>query len=200
MAKLIFVEPRGDHSTKSNVPPKVINAANALLDDMLKEFDGDFRIQYGDQIRMRGDVRVRLGNAVGNRLTVKLKPGDNTTAREWHISPPAPLTAPSLYRMLKDRQGVPNGDSEPQEAPAEPAPQVLPPITAFPAKTLLERIAELDAEAASYDKRAADIIAAEEELARQMAFIEQLQQEHDNDFTGKAARTRLAEIHRAAGL
>ena len=98
--------------------------------------------------------------------------------------------------MLKDRQGVPNGDSEPQEAPEEPSPVV----PAAPPKTLLERIAELDAEAASYDKRAADIVAAEEELTRQMAHIELLQQEHDNDFTGKAARARLAEIHRAAGL
>lgn len=214
MAELIVDTSHNDETT-----PRIIHDAVEMLDDLLKDFAGKFKVSVLDQIRMRGDVRLRLGNAIGQRLVVKVKPGDNTTAREWGITPPPPLTAQSLYRMLKDK-AVPNGsngsDGNDDDAkPLKPLPSLddvvaalpplvdvskLPPLTAQPFKTLTDRIAELQAASAAYDDRIRIIAGMERQVEELMAKIEAVQQEQEEDYAGKQAGSLLAELRRVAGI
>lgn len=214
MAELIV-----DTSHNDETSPRIIHDAVDMLDGLLKDFDGKFKVTVLDQIKMRGDVRLRLGNAIGQRLVVKVKPGDNTTAREWGITPPAPLTAQSLYRMLKDKT-VPNGDGPPNAEDhvdnMRPLVDVskLPPLDVIQATnakayatnakayatTLTERIAELQAASAAYDDRIQQIAGMERQVEEIMAKIEAVQREQEEDYAGKQAGALLAELRRVAGI
>lgn len=198
-----------DTGQNNPIEPRVVHDAVELLSDLLHNFKGTFKARVLNHIRMRGDARLRLGTPTVGRLMVKVKPGDNSTAWEWGIEPPPPLTAASLYRMLKE-QNVPNGDDE-AEKPAKPTKPTKPAATPAPAPapaasasvstvTLADRIAELQSISTAYDEREKRIHAIGVEIEQKMQELEKVQQQHEEDFTGKQAHALLAELRRVVGI
>lgn len=85
--------------------PRTLRESLTLIQGELERagYDGRWTARPIEQIRSRSQHRFRLSRVVANKLFVKVKPGDNGTAWEWELHPPAPLKAEIVFRDLSDR-------------------------------------------------------------------------------------------------
>lgn len=87
------------------IDPRTLRESLTLIQGELERagYEGRWNARPIEQIRSRSQHRFRLSRVVANKLFVKVKPGDNGTAWEWELHPPAPLKAEIIFRDLSER-------------------------------------------------------------------------------------------------
>jgi len=89
--------------------PKLERTSVALLQEHLEAVgaDGDFLATAREQITFRSNIKFKFVRYENGQLICKLKPGDNSTAWTWYVTPPTGVDGDRLGRRLN---GEPDDD------------------------------------------------------------------------------------------
>ncbi len=156
-----------------------------------------------ERITVRAACKFRASRAAYGKLFVKVKPGDNGTAWEWELTPPAPTNPEFVLRDLQQRAAVVADVVGPAAAPAKPSP--APDTSRTSAETeagvfgLGEKIASLERAAAAMVTRRHEIARLNEAAEELMAEAARLEAEAKNDRDGEAAYKTLQTLRSLMG-
>lgn len=206
------------------VTSKIEKGAVELIRQELEKIgaEGDFLATAKEQITIR-NFRFKYVRFENGQLIIKVKPGDNSTAWTWWVTPPTGADGDRLGRLLS---GEPDDDplaaltaaSEP--APAEPVEVTTDPEEIAPAptpksdvvgsvtgQTIAERYDAAKRRAQPYKDRLDKIEAIREEIQHMFTAIEQKEAEvkkletaSQQDSAGKDAFEKLVRIEQLLEL
>lgn len=180
------------------------NATRDFLTDLLTaaNYTGEWQVFAIHQVDMNKGPRFKVRTVDQGRraILIKCKPGDNGTAWEWELIPPARLDPSAVAEDLKRFDGW---DGNPRKL-AQTTNGVH--HSAMPAEkrlTLGEKLAALEADAAAYKAKKAKIAEYRERyetLMRQASEAEEaanrMEAELAEDYAGRNAMDALETLNR----
>jgi hypothetical protein len=100
----------------NGMPTKLLKKSLSLLESRLEaaELSGTFMASPRTQIRVRSPEPLRVTSINTGQIRLKLKPGDNTTAWEWFLTPPADVEPEDVASRL-----------DPTYRPSNPLPAIV---------------------------------------------------------------------------